>query len=153
MKYFITINLFLLFIIESSVNLTDSTYLENTVPIHSEKTINQTGIATWYGSNFQGKRTRSGESYDMYGFTAAHRSLPLQSIVRITNTANHRTAIVRINDRGPVSKKLVIDLSKITANNLDITRKGSGKVQIELLSNAKNPVAKIFETFRNIGKE
>jgi len=109
------------------------------------------GIATWYGPGFDGRRTSSGQTYDMYAFTAAHLTLPLGSIIRVTNTDNQRSTIVLVNDRGPVNTSLILDLSKIVANNLDIVRKGSGKVQIEVLSSSSNPLQKIFETYLNIG--
>ena len=86
----------------------------------------------------------------MYKFTAAHRTLPLGSLIRVTNVNNNRSVIVLVNDRGPVNKKLILDLSKISASNLDIIRKGSGRVEIELLASTANPLEKIFNTYKNI---
>ncbi len=123
---------------------------KNYPKISTQKKVYQKGIATWYGPGFQGRHTSSGQLYDMYKFTAAHRDLPLGSIIRVKNTENNREVIVLVNDRGPVNTKLVLDLSKIAANNLDIPRKGSGKVEIEILSASSNPLEKIFEVYKNI---
>lgn len=118
--------------------------------VHTKKMIYQKGIATWYGPGFDGRKTSSGQIYDMYKFTAAHRTLPLGSIIRLTNLENNREVILLVNDRGPVNKRLILDLSKIAASNLDIVRKGSGNVEIEVLSSSSNPLQKIFETYKNI---
>src|SRR4051812_1550444 len=77
-----------------------------------DTTYDKTGIASWYGPKFQGKKTASGETFDQDELTAAHRTLPMQSLVRVTNLDNGRSAIVRINDRGPFMKGRIIDLSK-----------------------------------------
>ncbi len=119
--------------------------------IHTHRKIYQKGISTWYGPGFVGRKTSSGEIYDMYLFTAAHRTLPLQSIIRVTNVRNKRSVVIRVNDRGPMNQSLILDLSKIAANNLDIPRKGSGKIEIEVLSWSKNPMKKIFDIYRNLG--
>jgi len=129
---------------------TDETFVETQI-IQTEKEVYQKGVATWYGPGFDGRRTSSGQAYDMYAFTAAHRDLPLGSIVRVTNTKNNRSTVVLVNDRGPVNTNLILDLSKIAANNLDIVRKGSGKVEIEVLATSENPLEKIFDVYRNIG--
>ncbi len=120
------------------------------VQVEAHRIVYQRGIATWYGPGFNGRKTSSGQIYDMYKFTAAHRTLPLGSIIRVTNVENGRQVILLVNDRGPVNKKLILDLSKIAANNLDIGRKGSGKVEIEVLSSSSNPLQKIFETYKNL---
>ncbi len=125
--------------------------IQNYPVVETHISVFQKGIATWYGPGFDGRRTSSGQTYDMYAFTAAHLTLPLGSIIRVTNTNNQRSTIVLVNDRGPVNTSLILDLSKIAANNLDIVRKGSGKVQIEVLSSSENPLQKIFETYLNIG--
>jgi rare lipoprotein A len=91
------------------------------------------GIASWYGKKFHGQRTSSGETYDMYGMTAAHPTLPLPSYVRVTNLANQRSVIVRINDRGPFLHDRVIDLSYTAAYKLRIVDNGSAEVEIESL--------------------
>ena len=93
----------------------------------------QNGIATWYGPGFHGKKTASGEKYSMYALTAAHLKLKLGTIVRVTNLKNGKQVIVKINDRGPYSKSLIIDLSKAAAEKLDMLYKGSTKVKLEIL--------------------
>ena len=91
------------------------------------KTFHQV-IASWYGSKFHGKKTANGERYNMYAMTAAHKTLPLSSYVEVTNLKNHRSVIVRINDRGPYHGKRALDLSYAAAKELGI--KGLGSVQI-----------------------
>ncbi|MBN2664030.1 MAG: septal ring lytic transglycosylase RlpA family protein [Bacteroidales bacterium] len=121
--------------------------------VKTKKEIFQKGIATWYGPGFDGRKTSSGQIYDMYSFTAAHLELPLGTIIRVRNVNNNRSTVVLVNDRGPVNTSLILDLSKIAANNIDIVRKGSGKVELEVLTTSKNPLEKIFELYRNIGNE
>ncbi|MBN2893807.1 MAG: septal ring lytic transglycosylase RlpA family protein [Bacteroidales bacterium] len=129
-------------------------YLEQVPKVSTEKNIYQKGVATWYGPGFDGRRTSSGEPYDMYAFTAAHLTMPLQTIIRVKNTKNDRVVILRVNDRGPVNQSLILDLSKIAANNLDIPRKGSGSIEIEILGEANiNPLKKMFDVYRNLGNE
>ncbi|MFT4063480.1 septal ring lytic transglycosylase RlpA family protein [Paraburkholderia sp.] len=94
----------------------------------------QTGRASWYGRFFHGRRTANGERYDMHALTAAHRTLPLGSYVRVTNPANSRSVIVRINDRGPYARGRVIDLSMAAAAVLDMRHSGTAKVTIEGLT-------------------
>jgi rare lipoprotein A len=91
----------------------------------------QLGHASWYGNYFQGHPTASGESYNMYDFTCAHRSLPLGSLLRVTNLRNHKTVVVRVNDRGPVPEDRILDLSYAAANLLGLH--GVAKVGIEVL--------------------
>jgi rare lipoprotein A len=93
----------------------------------------QFGKASWYGRLFQHKQTASGEPYDMYQLTAAHRTLPLGSWVKVTDLKNDRWVIVRINDRGPVPKNRIIDLSYNAAKMLDMTRSGVHPVRLELI--------------------
>lgn len=92
------------------------------------------GIASWYGSKFHGHRTSSGEAYDMYQFTAAHRYLPLPTYARVTNLDNNESLIVRINDRGPFHPDREIDLSWAAAERLGIARAGTGRVRVETLT-------------------
>ncbi|MDO9424110.1 MAG: septal ring lytic transglycosylase RlpA family protein [Methylobacter sp.] len=92
------------------------------------------GIASWYGPKFHGKKTASGEIYDMYAMTAAHKTLPLSSYARVTNLENQRSVIVRINDRGPFYGNRVMDLSYAAAQKLDIEQTGSGKVEIKAIA-------------------
>jgi rare lipoprotein A len=94
----------------------------------------QTGRASWYGRGFHGRRTANGERYDMHALTAAHRTLPLGSYVRVTNPATSRSVVVRINDRGPYARGRVIDLSMAAANALDMRHAGTARVKIEGLT-------------------
>lgn len=91
------------------------------------------GIASYYADDFHGRRTSSGETYDMYALTAAHRELPFNSIVRVTNLENNRTVKVRINDRGPFKEGRVIDLSFRAAVEVGLIPKGTVPVRIEIV--------------------
>jgi len=93
----------------------------------------QRGRASWYGKKFHGKKTASGEPYDMFAMTAAHKTLPIPSYVRVTNLENGRTAVVRVNDRGPFHSQRIIDLSYAAAARLDIINDGHADVRIEAL--------------------
>jgi rare lipoprotein A len=93
----------------------------------------QVGKASWYGRLFQHKQTASGEPFDMYQFTAAHRTLPLGSWVKVTDLKNDRSVIVRINDRGPVPENRIIDLSYGAAKMLGMTENGIHPVRVELI--------------------
>lgn len=90
----------------------------------------ETGIASYYGNKFHGRRTSNQEVYDMYAFTAAHKSLPLPSFARVTNLDNGRSVVVRVNDRGPFHEGRVVDLSYAAAVKLDIHRQGTGRVEV-----------------------
>ena len=94
----------------------------------------QVGRASWYGRHFVGRKTASGERYDMNAMTAAHKTLPLASYVRVTNTSNHKSVVVKINDRGPYVRGRVIDLSYAAAKLLGLAHAGTARVQIEGLS-------------------
>lgn len=97
------------------------------------------GLASWYGKDFHGKRTSNGEVYDMYGQTAAHKTLPMGVHVRVTNQANGRQLVVRINDRGPFVAGRIIDLSYTAAQQLGVVGPGTAPVRIEALGyQAKN---------------
>lgn len=89
-----------------------------------------TGIASWYGTKFHGRRTSSGETFDMHRFTAAHRTLPLPSYVEVTNLANGRSLVVRVNDRGPFKKDRLIDLSYAAAARLGFADRGTARVEV-----------------------
>lgn len=93
---------------------------------------NEVGLASWYGAAFHRKRTASGERFDPNGLTAAHRSLPLGSSVRVTNLVTGRSVVVRINDRGPSLHDRIIDLSAMAAREIDIKEVGVARVRIEL---------------------
>ncbi|MBS0578482.1 MAG: septal ring lytic transglycosylase RlpA family protein [Proteobacteria bacterium] len=92
------------------------------------------GVASWYGPTFQGGNTSSGEPYDMYGMTAAHKTLPLPSYARVTNLKNGRSIVVRINDRGPFVANRLIDLSYTAAAKLDMLREGTTLVEVRALT-------------------
>jgi len=92
------------------------------------------GIASWYGKKFNGERTSSGEIYDMYAMTAAHPTLPLPSYARVTNLSNHKSVIVRVNDRGPFMDDRIIDLSYTAAYKLGIIGDGSAEVEVESIN-------------------
>ena len=99
------------------------------------------GKASWYGPKFHGKRTSSGEPYDMYQMTAAHKTLPLPSYVRVTNRANGRKVVVRVNDRGPFVDNRIIDLSYVAAKKLGMTANGLADVDIEVVGPSSHPVS------------
>ncbi|MEZ8102404.1 septal ring lytic transglycosylase RlpA family protein [Vibrio bivalvicida] len=94
----------------------------------------QEGIASWYGKKFHGHLTSNGEIYDMYSMSAAHKELPIPSYVKVTNKDNGKTAIVRVNDRGPFHEGRIIDLSYAAALKLDVIRTGTAKVEIEVIT-------------------
>ena len=91
------------------------------------------GVASWYGPGFHGGRTASGERYDQDAMTAAHRTLPLPSIVRVTNLDNGKSALVTVNDRGPFAHDRIIDLSRAAAQTLGVWRTGTAKVRVQFL--------------------
>lgn len=94
----------------------------------------QTGLATWYGGKFHGRKTASGERFDQRALTAAHRTLPFGTVVRVTNQRNGRSVVVRINDRGPYgNRRRVIDLSRHAAEVIDMVQDGVVPVRIEVL--------------------
>jgi rare lipoprotein A len=101
------------------------------VPNVSSDSFRQSGVASWYGKKFHGQKTSIGEIYDMYAMTAAHPTLPLPSYVRVTNPANAKSIVVRVNDRGPFHADRIIDLSYLAAAKLDIARRGSAMVNVE----------------------
>ena len=95
------------------------------------------GIASWYGTKFHGRRTSSGEVYDMYAMTAAHKTLPLPSYAEVTNLKNGRKVIVKVNDRGPFHDNRLIDLSYSAATKLGIVAKGTGLVEVRVITPGK----------------
>jgi rare lipoprotein A len=105
------------------------------VPAH-EPNYNEVGIASWYGPTFHGKASASGETFDENAMTAAHPTLPIPSLVRVTNLENGRTVIVRINDRGPFVDDRIIDLSKAAGAALDMHAKGTAKVRVQYVGPA-----------------
>jgi rare lipoprotein A len=92
------------------------------------------GVASWYGPTFHARPTSSGEPYDMYAMTAAHKTLPIPAYVRVTNLGNGRSVVVRVNDRGPFVDNRIIDLSYTAAHKLDMTRAGTAFVEVEAIT-------------------
>lgn len=92
------------------------------------------GIASWYGPNFHGGRTATGETYDMNAMTGAHPTLPLPAWVRVTNLENGRSVVVRLNDRGPFARGRIIDLSRAAAEKLDMIQSGTARVEVQSLA-------------------
>lgn len=103
------------------------------VPSTELKPYKVRGVASWYGKKFHGQRTSSGETYDMYGMTAAHPTLPIPSYARVTNVSNGKSVVVRINDRGPFHSSRVIDLSYTAAYKLGYIERGSTEVEVETI--------------------
>ncbi len=105
-------------------------------PLKNANSYKERGIASWYGKKFHGRRTSSGEPYDMYAMTAAHKTLPLPSYVRVQNLTNGRSVIVRVNDRGPFIDNRIIDLSFSAATKLRIVGAGTGMVEVAVAAAA-----------------
>ncbi len=106
----------------------------------------QRGMASWYGTKFHGKRTASGEIYNMYALTAAHKTLPIPVYVQVKNLRNGRTVNVRVNDRGPFVDGRIIDLSFAAAKKLGITMAGTAKVEIRTLRAGPSPARVVVRT-------
>jgi rare lipoprotein A len=100
--------------------------------IKDESSYKERGYASWYGKKFNGFKTSNGEIYDMYAMTAAHKTLPIPSYVRVTNVTNGKTVVVRVNDRGPFHEGRVIDLSYAAAQRIGIHKAGTGLVDVEI---------------------
>jgi rare lipoprotein A len=94
----------------------------------------QVGLASWYGSKLHGGQTASGERFDMDGYTAAHRSLPIGTMVRVINLKNGKDVVVRINDRGPFNSRRIIDLSRAAAKAIGLITSGVARVKVEVIS-------------------
>ena len=105
------------------------------------KNYKKRGLASWYGTKFHGNNTANGESYDMFTMSAAHKTLPIPSYVKVTNLRNQRTIIVRINDRGPFHEGRIIDLSYAAAVKLGIQKKGTGYVEVESVEPGEGSMA------------
>ncbi len=102
-------------------------------PLLSAEKFKQTGVASWYGEDFHGRKTSNGEIYDMFDATAAHKTLPFNTLVKVTNLETGMTTKVRINDRGPFVKDRIIDLSYKAAHEIGIHDKGTATVEVEAL--------------------
>ncbi|HET9651430.1 MAG TPA: septal ring lytic transglycosylase RlpA family protein [Usitatibacter sp.] len=101
------------------------------VPVVNHDAYRERGLASWYGRKFHGQKTSSGEPYDMFAMTAAHKTLPIPSYAKVTNVENGKSVVVRINDRGPFHSNRIIDLSYAAAKKLGILGKGSAMVEVE----------------------
>lgn len=99
-------------------------------PIPSAIGYREKGVASWYGGKFHGRKTSNGETYDMYGQTAAHKTLPMNTVLLVRNKENGRSIVVRVNDRGPFVKERIIDLTYTGAQKLGMLRKGTARVEI-----------------------
>jgi rare lipoprotein A len=107
----------------------------------------QAGVASYYADRFHGRRTASGARYDRNGFSAAHRTLPLGTQVRVTDVGSGESVVVHINDRGPFSRGRVIDLSRAAASEIGLTRKGVAKVRLEVLNKSKSEPLTLNDVF------
>ena len=107
--------------------------------LNSAEGFSDTGIASWYGSKFHGHLTSNGEIYDMYGMSAAHKSLPLPTYVKVTNLSNDKSVIVRVNDRGPFHQSRIIDLSYSAAYKIGMLKTGTAKVKVEAITSLDKP--------------
>jgi rare lipoprotein A len=110
-----------------------SLFGQNYTPMIGATRHTEIGIASWYGAKFHGHLTSNGETYNMFGMTAAHKTLPLPSYVKITNLDNKQTAIVRVNDRGPFHHDRIIDLSYSAAHKIGMLKQGTARIQLELI--------------------
>ncbi|MDH5300785.1 MAG: septal ring lytic transglycosylase RlpA family protein [Gammaproteobacteria bacterium] len=110
------------------------------VPLKTAQGYREQGFASWYGTKFHGVLTSSREPYDMYAMTAAHKTLPLPTYVRVTNLSNNKSVIVRVNDRGPFHSDRIIDLSYAAAYKLDMLKKGTAPVLVETIDTAVQPI-------------
>jgi len=116
---------------------------ERYVPMANAKGYRERGVASWYGKKFHGKPTSSREPYDMYAMSAAHKTLPLPSYVRVRNLQNGRSVIVRVNDRGPFLHNRLIDLSYAAAHRLGIVGTGTGLVEVEIVEPGESAPVKL----------
>lgn len=125
-------------------------------PINQVAEFTQTGNASWYGGRFHGRKTSGGDRYDMNAFTAAHKTLPIPSYVRVTNTRNGKSVIVRVNDRGPFHGNRIIDVSKAAAQKLGFVSQGTAHVKIEQIipgQSAPSAGKDIFIDLKSFGTE
>ena len=106
-----------------------------------EPSYDEVGVASWYGPKFHGRTTANGETYDQYAMTAAHPTLPMPTLVEVTNLANGKTVILRINDRGPFAKGRIIDVSKAAAQKLGFIKKGVTQVRVRIVEEERPQVA------------
>lgn len=138
----------------SSNNPASYTVLGKTYHLRdSRKGYDEVGMASWYGKKFQGYATSSGEPYDMYKFTAANKVLPLPCYAKVTNLANGKSVIVKINDRGPFHANRIIDLSWIAAKRLDILSHGTAKVRVQSIVPGEHPTTVVNQITSSVVQE
>jgi rare lipoprotein A len=130
----------------ASGNKPYSVYGVTYTPLADTSGYRERGVASWYGKKFHGRRTSSGEPYDMYAMTAAHKTLPLPSYVRVRNLQNDRSVVVRVNDRGPFLHNRLIDLSYAAAARLGILGTGTGVVEVEAVG-PDEPATQVVKTY------
>lgn len=117
------------------------------IPLQTTGNYKERGVASWYGKKFHGQRTSIGETYDMYGMTAAHPTLPIPSYARVTNVATGKSVVVRVNDRGPFLHERIMDLSYVAAYKLGYINNGSAEVEVESIAvDGNTPVTAGIET-------
>jgi len=116
--------------------------LPQTVKVHHTGQFIE-GMASWYGKKFHGRKTASGEKYNMHNFTAAHRNLPFGTLLEVTHLENNKKVIVQINDRGPYIKKRILDLSKAAAEAIDMIRKGCARIRAEIINSSNHEQSKM----------
>ena len=121
----------------ASAHGTDSSQANHDAPISKVRKWIQIGKASWYGRRFQGHRTASGEAFDLNMLTCAHRTLPIGTLLRVTNLGNRRSIMVRVNDRGPVPSGLIVDLSYAAARSLGFNQRGNAHVRLEKIEGAE----------------
>ncbi len=119
------------------------------IPMTSYAPYKKQGVASWYGKRYHGKKTSTGEIYDMYGMSGAHTVLPIPSYAKVTNPANGRSVIVRINDRGPFKRDRLIDLSYAAAYKLRLIGQGSGLVEVETIDTSAEAMLNMQKTMAN----
>ena len=122
-------------------------------PIPSARGYVERGLASWYGDPFHGRKTSNGETYDMYGDTAAHKTLPMNTMLLVKNLDNGRSTVVRINDRGPFVEDRIIDLSYTKAKELGVVRKGTARVEIIALAEGEEEIPQTMIAKRPRGHE
>ncbi len=113
--------------------------LPRPAPQHVRPVYRQTGVASWYGRDFQGRKTASGNVFDMYKLSAAHRTLPLGTVIRVTNLDNSKSITVRVNDRGPFVANRILELSYAAARELAFVSQGTARVSIEAQELPRSP--------------
>ncbi|MBN1252826.1 MAG: septal ring lytic transglycosylase RlpA family protein [Bacteroidales bacterium] len=141
-KIFIVLLIFYIVFINIGCNISNT---KKQKELHIEK-----GIASWYGKEFNGKPTASGEVFNMNKLTAAHKNLEFGTLVKVKNLKTNETVIVKINDRGPYSKNRIIDLSKKAAKKIKILNSGIGNVSISIYGYENNNLSAIIKHYRNL---